>query len=126
MTLHARLDEARTVSTPAATMRTLASPTTAADLPLAVWRTDLPAATSGPAHVIDVDQFVVVLAGAIDVRIGDDSYLVGTGDGLKLPAGLARTIAAANGEPAATLTVGTPDAHATVGDNEPVPVPWTA
>lgn len=126
MTLHARLEEARTVGTPAATMRTLASPTTTPDLPLAVWRTDLPAGASGPEHVIDVDQFVVVLAGAVDVRVGDRSYVIGTGDGLKLPAGEVRVIAAAHGEPAATLTVGAPAARATVGDNEPVPVPWTA
>ena len=126
MTLHAPLDQARTLSTAAATMRTLASPTTTAALPLAVWRNDLPADATGPEHAIDVDQFVVVLSGAIEVRVGDDSYRVVTGDGLKLPAGAVRVIAAADGAPAATLTVGTPDARATVGDGDPVPVPWTA
>jgi len=126
MNLLASLPVARSVTTPAATMRTLTSPTSSPEMPAAIWRTDLAAGTSGPEHTIDSDQFVVVVSGAIEVRIADEDHLVGEGDGIKLPAGLTRVITPADDRPATTITFGGPDAHATVGDNEPVPVPWTA
>jgi len=126
MNLLASLSEARSVATPAATMRTLTSPTTTPEMPAAIWRTDLPAGTSGPEHTIDSDQFVVVISGAIDVRIGGEPHLVGEGDGIKLPAGCTRVITPAGDSPASTITFGAANAHATVGDNDPVLVPWTA
>lgn len=126
MNLLASLPLARSVTTPAATMRTMTSPTSTPPMPTAIWRTDLSAGTSGPEHTIDSDQFVVVISGAIEVRIGDDDHLVGEGDGIKLPSGLSRVITPANGAPASTITFGQPDAHARVGDNDPVLVPWTA
>jgi quercetin dioxygenase-like cupin family protein len=126
MTLHVPLEAARAVSTPAATMRTLASPTTAPDLDVAVWRTELPEGGAGPQHAIDGDQLVVVLRGALRVEIDGTPYDVPEGDAVKLPAGAVRAIAATGGAPATTLTVGRADARATVGDGDPVPVPWTA
>lgn len=125
MNLHVPLDTARSVSTPAATMRTLASPTTSPGLEVSVWRTELPEGSAGPRHAIDRDQLVVVLSGALRVEIDDTAYDVRAGDAVKLPAGAVRTIAASGG-PATTLSVGEPDARASVGDAEPVPVPWTA
>ncbi|MFC4783771.1 cupin domain-containing protein [Nocardioides sp. MAHUQ-72] len=126
MSLHVSPDTARKVSTPAATMVTLASPTTAPALDLAVWRTELPAGSVGPHHTIDVDQFLVVLSGAVRAEIDATSYDVRPGEGLKLPAGTVRVLSAGGTEPAVTLTVGHPDAFATVGGGDPVPVPWTA
>ncbi|MGN6578092.1 MAG: cupin domain-containing protein [Nocardioides sp.] len=126
MTLHVPLEAARAVATPAATMRTLASPTTAPDLDVAVWRTELPEGSAGPRHAIDTDQLVVVLHGALRVEVEGTPYDVPEGDAVKLPAGAVRTIAAAGAGPATTLTVGRPGARATVGDGDPVPVPWTA
>ena len=125
MSLQVTLDTARTVSTPAATMLTIASPTTTPDLEVAVWRTELPAGSSGPRHAIDVDQLLVVLTGSVHVDIEGTSYDVEAGDAVKLPAGAGRVISAPAGA-AATLTVGRPGARARVGDGDPVPVPWTA
>ncbi len=126
MTLHVLLEAARSVSTPAATMLTLASPTTAPDLEVSVWRTELPEDSAGPRHAIDVDQLLVVLSGLVRVEVAGTTYDVREGDAVKLPAGAVRAIAAAGGGPATTLTVGRPGATATVGDGDPVPVPWTA
>ena len=36
-----------------------------------------------------------------------------------------RVIAAADGRPASTITFGPPEARATVGEGDPVLVPWT-
>ena len=126
MSLHVTLDAARTVTTPAATMRTLVTPSTSPGMEVAVWRTDLPAGAVGPRHAIDGDQFVVVLSGALTVEIDGTAYDVGAGDGILLPGGAQRVISTATSEGAATITVGNPGAFATVGDNAPVPVPWTA
>ena len=126
MTLHITLDSARTVATAAATMRTLATPTTSPAMDVAVWRTDLPAGSVGPWHTIDGDQLVVVVSGALSVQLDGADSEVAAGDAVLLPGGCPRVLAAAGGEPATTLTVGHPNAHATVGDGEPVPVPWTA
>ena len=67
------LADARVVATPAATMRTYASPSTAVPAPLAVWRTEVPSGTAGPLHVVDVDQVVVVVAGQLHARSPDAS-----------------------------------------------------
>jgi quercetin dioxygenase-like cupin family protein len=125
MSLHVTPDTVRTVRTPAATMLTLASPTTTPDLDVAVWRTELPAESLGPRHTIDVDQLLVVLTGSVRVDIDGTSYDVRAGEAVKLPAGTDRVIGAPAGA-AATLTVGAAGAHARVGDGDPVPVPWTA
>ena len=125
MSLHVTLETAPTVTTPAATMRTLASPSGSPDLAIAVWRTELPAGAAGPRHTIDVDHFVTVLSGSLEVTVDDETYVVPAGDGVKLPGGTPRTIAATADGPVVTLTVGAPGARATVGDGDPVPVPWT-
>jgi quercetin dioxygenase-like cupin family protein len=126
MSMHITLDSTRTVATAAATMRTLVSPSTSPAMDVAVWRTDLPVGSTGPRHTIDGDQLVTVLSGVLAVQIDDTAYEVGPGDAVLLPGGSPRVIAAGGGEPATTLTVGHPDALATVGDGQPVPVPWTA
>ena len=126
MTLHVPLEATRSVSTPAATMRTLASPTTSPTMDVAVWRTELPEGDAGPSHAIDGDQLLVVLTGELRVEVEGTAYDVRAGDAVKLPAGAARSVAATGAGAATTLTVGRPGAFATVEDGEPVPVPWTA
>ena len=126
MNLLIDLDHTRCIATAAATMRTLASPTSDPAMPVAVWRTDLPAGSCGPEHTIDADQLVVVLSGAIDVRVGEHHHVVHAGDGIKLPSGVLRVVKAVDDAPAITLTVGGAGALATVAGREPVVVPWTA
>ena len=125
MSLHISLDTTRTVSTPAATMRTLVTPSTSPAMDVAVWRTELPAGVAGPRHTIDGDQLVIVVGGTVSVELDDAPHEVCVGDALLLPGGVARVIAAAGGEAATTITVGHPGALATVGDGQPVQVPWT-
>jgi len=128
-TLLSRLADARTIETPAATMRTLASPGFGPGLdpalPVSVWRTELAADTPGPEHVVDVDHFVVVIEGALEVRVDGAGHRLAAGDGLLIPAGSTRLIRA-GGTGAVTVTLGGAGGRATVGDADPVLIPWSA
>jgi quercetin dioxygenase-like cupin family protein len=118
-----RLQEARSIETPAATMRTYASPTTPVGADVAVWRTEMAAGTAGPLHVIDADQVVVVLEGDLSAEIDGRSCSVAAGDSVVLPARSQRRLTAGT-TGLVTLTASTPGARARVGDAEPVPLPW--
>jgi quercetin dioxygenase-like cupin family protein len=74
---------------------------------------------------VDVDHFVVVLEGALDVRVDGAEHRLEAGDGLRIPAGSTRLIRA-GGSGAVTLTLGGAGGHATVGDADPVLIPWSA
>ena len=115
--------ELRTVATPAATMRTFASPTTAPPADVAVWRTELPVGTAGPRHAVDRDHVVVVVEGSLRVVLGEEETVVPNGGSVVLPAGVTRQLAAADG-PAVTVTAARPGSIASVGGGEPVEVPW--
>ncbi len=121
---HIRLDDARVTETPAATMRTYASPSMPGDAGVAVWRTEMAAGASGPLHTVDAGQVVVVLEGRLSAEVDGRCWQVPAGDSVVLPAGVPRRLTA--GEDAlVTLTASTPAASARVGDGDPVPVPWT-
>jgi quercetin dioxygenase-like cupin family protein len=121
---HVRLTDTRVVQTPAATMRTYASPSMPVAAPLAVWRTEMPAGGSGPAHTVDVDQVVVVVEGHLVAQVDGRRHEVPAGDCVVLPAGVERTLTA--GEAGlVTLTASAPGATARAGAADPVPVPWT-
>jgi quercetin dioxygenase-like cupin family protein len=122
--MHVPLSTTRVVETPAATMRTYASPSTSAAAPVAVWRTEMAAATSGPVHVVDVDQVVVVVAGHLAVDLAGRQFVVPAGDSAVLPAGAERRLSA-GAEELVTVTASLPGASARMGDRAPVPVPWT-
>ena len=121
---HIRLDDARTTETPAATMRTYASPTTPMPADVAVWRTEMAAGASGPLHTVDTDQVVVVVRGRLSAEIDGSRSQVPAGDSVVLPAGALRRLTAGE-DGLVTLTASTPAATARVGDGDPVPVPWT-
>jgi quercetin dioxygenase-like cupin family protein len=118
-----RLSEARVVETPAATMRTYASPTTARRAPFAVWRTEMKPGSAGPVHTVDVDQVVVVVDGTLVAHVGGQAEEVPPGDSVLLPAGIARRLVAGSSG-VVTLTTSTPGAMATAVGAVPVPVPW--
>ena len=121
--IHTRIEEARVVTTPAATMRTYASPTAPAATDVAVWRTEMAPGVSGPLHAVDTDQVVVVVEGNLSAEIDGRRCDVPTGDSLLLPAGSLRRLAAGDSE-LVTVTASAPGATALVGDADPVPVPW--
>lgn len=121
---HVKLSEARTSDTPVATMSTYASPTTTPAAKLAVWRTQMPAGTAGPLHVVDVEHVVVVLEGTLVAEVDGARHEVATRDGVILPAGSERRLCAGTDEPLVTLTAATPGSSAQVAGASPVPVPW--
>jgi quercetin dioxygenase-like cupin family protein len=120
---HIHLEEARVVATPAATMRTYASPTTPAATDIAVWRTDMSAGASGPLHIVDTDQVVVVVDGTLSAEIDGRRCEVPAGDSVLLPAGTQRRLTA-RGARLVTVTASAPGATARAGDADPVLVPW--
>ena len=93
---HVPLVAARAVQTPAAAMRTYASPSGAASAQLSVWRTEMAPGTSGPWHSIDHDHVVVVLAGRLDAEIDGERVQAMPDDCVVLTAG------ARDGSPQAT------------------------
>ena len=122
---HLPMSGARVVETPAATMRTYASPTTESRAPLAVWRTEMAAGAAGPVHVVDVDQVVVVVSGSLTAEVGGAEFVVPPGDSALLPADAERRLTAGP-EGLVTVTASLPGGTARVGAGDPVPVPWAS
>src|SRR3954470_18056277 len=120
---HLPLTDARVVETPAATMRTYASPSTAVPSPVAVWRTEMAAGGTGPLHVVDIDQVVVVVAGQLRAEVDGRELVVPAGDSALLPAGVARRLGAGSGD-LVTVTAAQPGGTARIGSGDPVVVPW--
>ena len=114
---------ARAVETPAATMRTYASPSTAIPAPFAVWRTEMAAGAVGPLHVVDVDQVVVVVSGQLHADVDGRKMVVPAGDSALLPAGVERRLAAGP-EDLVTVSASQPGGTARIGAGDPVAVPW--
>jgi quercetin dioxygenase-like cupin family protein len=122
---HLPVTAARVVETPAATMRTYASPTTENRAPVAVWRTEMAAGAAGPVHVVDVDQVVVVVSGQLAAEVDGTAFVVPVGDSALLPAGAERRLTAGP-DGLVTVTASLPGATARVGAGDPVPVPWAS
>ena len=118
-----RLTEARAIETPAAAMRTYASPSTPTRSTHAVWRTEVPADSSGPVHSVDTEHVVVVVSGELHATVDGESHTAATGDCLVLPAGSQRQLSGGSGG-AITLTSAAAGSTATVGQGQPVSVPW--
>lgn len=121
--LDVRLADARTVVTPAATMRTYASPSGPATASVAVWRTEMAAGAAGPLHTVSEDQVLVVVQGSITATVGEQQLDLGTADAVALPAGVTRQVTAGP-DGAVAVVASTPGATARAGDGDPVPVPW--
>lgn len=121
---HLTAHEARVTATAAATMRTFASPTTDAPVPLAVWRTEMAPGSVGPVHRVDRDQVVVVVAGRLTADVDGEPTSVSAGDALLLPTGARRQLSASGSAALVTITASLPGASAVVGNGDPVPVPW--
>ncbi len=118
-----QLSEAPVFETTNALMRTYASPTVG-DNALAVWRTEMAPGATGPLHATDVEQVVVVVEGRLLAVVDRTERVLAAGDAVVLPAGIQRRLSNAGGETVVTLTSALPGALATVGQAEPVPVPW--
>jgi quercetin dioxygenase-like cupin family protein len=84
----------RRTETPNAVMTTLASPTQGPTDQLSLWRVEMRAGQRGPRHVFDSEQVWHVLAGELDVTIGDETARLSAGDAAVLPAKTKRQISA--------------------------------
>jgi quercetin dioxygenase-like cupin family protein len=84
----------RRTETPNAVMTTLASPTQGPTDQLSIWRVEMQAGQRGPRHVFDSEQVWHVLAGELDVTIGDQTARLTAGDAAVLPAKTERQISA--------------------------------
>ena len=114
---------ARTIETPAAAMRTYASPSADGTADVSVWRTDMAPDTSGPAHVIDTDHVVVVVEGVLMAVVDGTTVEATAGDCVVLPRGAERRLSAGPSG-VTTLTAAQPGSTARAGDADPVRVPW--
>jgi quercetin dioxygenase-like cupin family protein len=111
-------EDARTTSTPAATMTTLASPTLGATDGRSLWLVDMAAGATGPVHVIDTEQIWTLLDGTAVIEVDGVAHRLDAGDTLVIPAGAERQVHATT----ACRMVVTGDATATarvVGESEP-------
>ena len=93
---------------------------------VAVWRTEMASGASGPEHVIDVYQFVVVLEGRLHATVDGETCTLAPGDAVTLHPGATRRLANPHEVPVVCLTAALPGARARVGDGDQVPVPWGA
>lgn len=119
------LAEARTVETPAASMRTYAGPSAAIATDVVVWRTEMAPEASGPVHVVDTDHAVVVIDGQLRAVVGGTTVEAGPGDCVVLPRGTERQLTAGPSG-VITLTAARPGSTARAGDADPVRVPWAS
>jgi quercetin dioxygenase-like cupin family protein len=114
--------DTRKTETPAGVMTTLASPSLGG-ASTAVWRVEMRPGVAGPVHAINVEQVWTVVAGGVDVVVGDDTLTARAGDTLILPADATRQVTA--GPDGFTGIVAAPaDAHAITADGTEVIPPW--
>ncbi len=89
-----RSPEARTTTTPNATMTTLASPTLGGTERLSLGRGEMGDGHRGPLHVFDSEQVWTVVAGAATFTVDGRPSRLQRGDTIVLPAGAERQIQA--------------------------------
>ncbi|MDH2427680.1 cupin domain-containing protein [Sphaerisporangium sp. TRM90804] len=86
-----RHQQNRRTETPNAVMTTLASPTQGGAT-LSVWGVDMRPGQAGPPHAFDVDQVWTVLSGGATVELGGETFTVGPGDTVVMPADARRRL----------------------------------
>lgn len=112
------------VTTPAATMTTLAAPSLGSR-ELSTWRVEMAPGTAGPEHTVDREQIWMLTRGALEITADSGIHTARAGQAVVLPAGTVRQVACAAGEPAEALVVMASDGRAAVpGDPASRPVPW--
>lgn len=84
----------RVVTTPNASMTTLASPTQGPSDHLAMWRVEMNAGQRGPMHSFDSEQLWTVQSGSLVITLDGEAFTLGAGDAIVLPAGAQRQIRA--------------------------------
>src|ERR1700742_4536777 len=89
-----RAADQRVVTTPNASMTTLASPTQGPSGDLAMWRVEMNAGQRGPMHSFDSEQLWATQTGTVVINLDGRRLRLGAGDALALPANAQRQISA--------------------------------
>jgi quercetin dioxygenase-like cupin family protein len=89
-----RAADQRVVTTPNASMTTLASPTQGLSDDLAAWRVEMNAGQRGPMHMFDSEQLWTTQTGTVLIDIDGEQQTLGAGDAIVLPANAQRQITA--------------------------------
>ena len=84
--------DARTTSTPNATMTKLASHSLGATSGRSLWLVDMIAGATGPMHTFDTEQIWTVLDGTAEIEIEGVAYPLDAGDTLVIPAEAQRQV----------------------------------
>ena len=89
-----RAADQRVVTTPNASMTTLASPTQGRSDDLAMWRVEMNAGQRGPRHIFDSEQLWAASSGTVVINLDGEQLTLGAGDAIVLPANAQRQISA--------------------------------
>jgi quercetin dioxygenase-like cupin family protein len=89
-----RAADQRVVTTPNASMTTLASPTQGPSDGLAMWRVEMHAGQRGPTHTFDSEQLWAAQSGTFGVTLDGERLRLGAGDAIVLAGGAQRQISA--------------------------------
>lgn len=118
--------DSRRTETPAGVMTTLASPTLGG-AGRSIWRVDMSAGKSGPAHVFDVEQVWTVLDGGATIELDGEPLAIGPGDTVVMPADQSRQVTADRVEGFTAIVTAPAGARASLidGTDKGVP-PWIA
>lgn len=115
--------EARTTTTPAATMYGLAAPSQGST-EISTWRVEMPADHSSPVHVITREQVWMPVSGTFHFTVGEETEKVSAGQALVVPAGVARRFSTGDGPAQALVCMPVGGKAQVVGDDALLPVPW--
>ncbi|TDD46918.1 cupin domain-containing protein [Nonomuraea terrae] len=85
--------EARRSETPGGVMTTFASPTQGG-ASRALWKVEVKPGVAGPVHDFDAEQVWTWVAGAATVELGGETFAVGAGDTVVMPARTVRRVLA--------------------------------
>jgi quercetin dioxygenase-like cupin family protein len=89
-----RTADQRVVTTPNASMTTLASPTQGPSDDLAMWRVEMHAGQRGPMHIFDSEQLWAAHTGTLVISLDGEQLRLGAGDAIVVPANTPRQISA--------------------------------
>jgi len=89
-----RVADQRVVTTPNASMTTLASPTQGASDDLAMWRVEMNAGQRGPLHAFDSEQLWATQSGTVVIDLEGRQVRLVAGEAIALPANARRQISA--------------------------------
>lgn len=111
----------RTISSPAATMTTLAAPSLGST-ELSSWRVNMAAGSEGPVHTVNREQVWLVLSGALTITT-DASTDVAAGETVVLPPHITRQITARQ-DAEALVCMGIGGTATVPGSDERRQLPW--